>query len=571
MKAKIELKIKEAIKKIFNKVLDIEVEIPPKIEMGDFAFPCFKIAKEVGKDPKKVAQKIKKELSQPSFIKEIKITGAYLNFVIKREFLFDKIIREVLGENSSFFSPDLKEEKIMIEFISPNSNKPLHIGHLRNACLGNANAKILKQSNKKVTKACLINDKGIPIFKSILAWDKWHSDESPQKNNIKPDHFLGNLYVEYENKLQENPELKEEVQELVQKWENGDSKVIKKWEKINNWFLEGFRESIDQLNFDFDLIQYESKIYKQGREIIKKGLEKGVFKKKEGKIIVDLPEEKFGEDKKALLLREDGTSVYLTQDIGLAVKRFQDHNLDKLLYIVGSEQKNYFKRLFTILELLDYKWSKNCIHIAYGLVNLPQGSMSSRKGNVVKLDELVEEVRKLARKEIKKRYDLPEEKIGERAEKITASAIKFYLLKVTPSKNIKFDPKESISFEGATGPYCQYAYARTQSILKKADKKVKLDEIDFSSLGKKEEIILLKSIMNLSQRIESAAKEFNPAFIADAVYDTAKDFNVFYNKHSVIFADSKKGKESRLALTKATAIAIKKGLALLGIKTLEEM
>ncbi len=576
IKEEITEKTQSLIKDLFNTEVEIELEVPPKVELGDFAFPCFEIAKEIGEDPNSIAQKIKNNFPSLNFIKEVKATGPYLNFIIKREKFFNKIIGDVLRKETDFFSPKLEKEKVMIEFISPNSNKPLHIGHLRNACLGDSNAKILKECNKDVTKACLINDKGVPVFKSILAWMKWHSNETPQKNNIKPDHFLGNLYVEYEKKKEDNPELKEEVQELVQRWEKEDKEIVEKFKNTNQLFLEGFKESIQKLGFDFDLIQFESEVYEEGKKIIKKGLEDNIFKKEKGKIVALLPEEKFGKDKdgkvkKALLLREDGTSVYLTQDVGLAVKRFKEYDLDRLLYVVGSEQKSHFKRLFTVLEQLGYKWSENCTHIPYGLVDLPQGSMSSRKGNVVKLDDLIKKVKDLAREEIEKRYDLKKGELEERAEKIMNAAIKFYLLRVNSSKNIQFDPKASISFEGSTGPYCQYAYARTQSILKKAEIELDYDKIDFSYLGNKEEILLLRKIMELPQKIETAGKEYNPSFVANSVYNIAKDFSVFYNKHSVLFAEDEKTKKARLALTKATSEAIQKGLALLGIDVLKEM
>ncbi|MFW6283395.1 MAG: arginine--tRNA ligase, partial [Minisyncoccales bacterium] len=438
MKKKIELKVKETIKKVFNKELEIQIETPPKLEMGDFAIPCFNLAEKIGEGPNKIANQIKSNFPELNFIKEVKVIGPYLNFTIKKKNLFGETLKSILNSPDDYFLPSLSEEKVMIEFVSPNNNKPLHLGHVRNACLGDATAKILKSCGKKVIKTYLINDKGIPIFKNILAWEKWHPNEAPADIKKKPDHFLGDLYVKYEQKKKENPNLEEEVQELEKKWENKDKKTLTEWKMMNDWFLKGFKESIKKLNISFDLIQKESELYKEGKKIVEQGIEKDLFKKEGEGIIFTLPEDKFGLDpnekpKFALLLRNDGTSLYLTQDLGVAVKRFKEYNLDQLIYVVGSEQKEHFQRLFTILEALEYKWSKNCFHLSYGLVDLPEGSMSSRKGNVVTLDELVEKIKKLAKKEIKKRHELTEEKIEERSKKIMNAAIKFYLLKVNSS------------------------------------------------------------------------------------------------------------------------------------------
>jgi len=403
---------------------------------------------------------------------------------------------------------------------------------------------------------------------------------------MKGDYFVGHWYVRYNQELQNNPELENEIQEMLRKWENGDKEILKLWKKMNEWVYAGWETTLEELNFKFDIIDYESKNYKSGKDIIAKGLEKGVFEKNEsGAVIFNLPEKEFGLDKdgnakKITLAREDGTSVYITQDIGTAVFRAEKYNLDRLIYVVGLEQVYHFQCLLKILKSLGYKWAKNLFHLSYGMITLPEGKMKSREGKVVDDDDLIKEIKELASKEVRKRISaqggpasgwekISDEEINERARKIALGAIKFYFLRVGANQNIEFNPQESVSFDGFTGPYCQYAYARIASILRKrGDEK----NIDFKILGNNlEERELIKKIIEFPDLIKKSASEYNPSIIAVNTFETAQLFNKFYQKRKVLSAETEELKNARLALIQAVQILLKVGLNLLGIEVLEKM
>ncbi|MDP2951462.1 MAG: arginine--tRNA ligase, partial [bacterium] len=420
---------------------------------------------------------------------------------------------------------------------------------------------------------------------SMLAWLKWGQGETPETAKMKGDHFVGKWYVRYAVEEEKDPELKNEIQVMLKKWEQGDKKTMALWEKMNTWVYVGFEETYKRFGLEFDAFFYESQTYKLGKDIVEDGLKKGILQKEEdGSAIAVLPEKEFGLDQngklnKKVLLRADGTSVYTTQDLGTAVLKFKKYGLDKSIYVVGSEQDYHFKCLFEILKQLSFDFVKECFHLSYGMVYLPEGKMKSREGKVVDADTLIKEMEEMAKEEIKKRdlkKALSSAEIAERANKIAIGAIKFYLLTPNAKSDIHFDPKESLSFEGKTGPYCQYAFARTRSILRKAKSieqkaKSKTKQIDFSLLKEKEALALLQALLKLKTSFKEADKELNPAKLALAVYDLSATFSHFYQQLPIIDIKELKLTQARLKLVEATSRALKEGLNLLGIETLDEM
>lgn len=588
LREKIIERLEETIEKALGeKPENLNISFPGNPEFGDFTLECFSLAKKFQKSPAEIALLIASGIVKDEIIEKASAAGPYLNLKITNAALFSTV-EEVLKEKDDFGNSKNKE-KVMIEYLGPNTNKPLHLGHARNGSLGTALSNIFKKAGFETLRANIINDRGVHICKSMLAYQKWGENSTPQSLNMKSDHFIGYWYVKYNQELASNPELDQEVQEMLQKWENGDEEILTLWKKMNEWVYAGWETTLNEMGFKFDVINHESETYKLGKDIIEKGLEKGVFEKNEnGAVIFNLPEKEFGlnkdgSTKKVTLLRPDGTSVYITQDIGTAVSRTEEHNLDRLIYVVANEQDYHFRCLFKILDSLDYDWAKNLYHLSYGIVKLPEGRMKSREGKVVDTDDLIQELKNLAREELKKRY--AEEKIDardfeERARKIAIGAIKFYFLRVGAKEDIEFNPKESISFDGFTGPYCQYAYARIASILRKdlsfraipplAGESRNL--IDLSLLGENlEERELAKKIIEFPNLIKKSALEYNPSIIAVNVFETAQLFNKFYQKHKVLNAETEELKNSRLALIQAVQTILKVGLNLLGIETLEQM
>ncbi len=541
-----------------TKAEKIQLEIPPDPKLGDYAFPCFQISKE----PEKKAKELIKKLKLPGIIEKVEATGPYLNFFINKEELTKLILNEILKEN--YGCKDIgKNKKIMVEFSSPNSNKPLHIGHLRNQAIGTSISNLLTSTNHKVIKANLINDRGIHICKAMLAYKKWGKNKTP---DIKPDHFVGNFYVLYNKKSIESEKYEKEVRKLLQLWENKDPETIELWKKMRDWCIEGFKQTYKLTNTEFDVWLFESDLYGKAISIVKEGISNNVFQNDEtGAVIADL--EKYGLGKK-IILRSDNTSLYITNDLYLTKYKFENYKLDKSYWVVASEQDLYFKQLFRILKLLNYKFATNCYHISYGLVKLPEGKMKSREGKVVDADDLIEDLTKLAKEEIKKRNkNLTKEELTKRALKIALAAINYYLVKVEPSKEILFKPEEAISFEGDTGPYIQYAYARASSILKKA----KLSLSKRLIIKEKEEIELIKHLSKFPEVIEDSTNKLKPYLIANYVYELAKKFSNFYEKCPCIEEKDATLKNTRLRIVKATRSIIKKSLNILDIEALEEM
>ncbi len=581
-------RIEHAAEKTFGTApKDLSLVYPPGVDMGDFACGCFPMAKQYRQSPTDIAQKIAKAVEPDEIIQKIDATGPYINIKISSAVLFGRICSDIILKQEKFCSLNQGPQKrVMVEYLSPNTNKPLHLGHLRNGALGMAVANLLTSAGHHVVKANLINNRGVHICKSMLAWQRWGNGTTPESENIKGDHFVGKWYVKFAQEAEKDPSLESEVQKMLQQWESGDPETIKLWKMMNEWVYKGFSETYEKFGLEFDVFYYESETYKLGKDIIVQGLEKQIFHKvlrDDGtgeNVVFHLPVEKFGrekngEPKKITVLRDDGTSLYMTQDLGTAVLKAAEHHLDQSIYVVGSEQVHHFQCLFEILKALNYPWSDGCYHLSYGMVYLPEGKMKSREGKVVDADDLIREIENLAAQEISRRNEenpLSDTELKIRSEIIGRAAIKFYLLRVRAMQDIHFDPQESISFDGFTGPYCQYAYARISGILRNAeDLGLTAEYGDTTHLGNEEELQLIRQLIRFPEEFEISVKELTPSRLAVHVFNTAKAFNQFYNKHQVIHADTKESAKGRLLLIKAAGIALKTGLNLLGIDVLERM
>ena len=561
---------KEAIAKILAKQTKLKedeilsiLEVPSNPELGDIAFPCFKLSSIYKKNPIEIAKELESKIKITKDLEKIKATGPYLNFFLEKSNLAIEVIKKILKEKEKF-GTEKNKQTIMIEFPSPNTNKPLHLGHLRNMSLGESVSRILEHQGNKIIRANLNNDRGVHICKSMYAYEKWGKNKTPESEKIKSDHLIGDYYVMFSKAAKENPALEEEAQKILQKWESGDKKTIALWKKMNKWAFDGFKETYKLFGIKHDKQYYESEIYGQGKELAQEGLNKNIFIKKDNAIIADLTDEKLGEK---VILRADGTSIYITQDMYLATLKDKEYKLDGSIYVVANEQDYHFQVLFTILKKFGYKFTKNLHHLSYGMVELPEGRMKSREGTVVDADDLILETQKLAKTEIKKRFPkLSEKELNIRSLKIALSAIKFMLLKTDHVKNIIFNPNEAISFEGDTGPYIQYSYARASSILKKSKKK---PEIKLTSkILKEKEILLIKKLAEFPEVIENAQRNLSPSIISNYTLELAHIFNEFYHQTKVLDSENE---IFLLALVESFRIVCKKSLYLLGIETVEEM
>jgi len=532
------------------------IEVPPRLEMGDFAFPCFGLAKEMKKSPVEIAKDL---ASKIKFEGRVEAAGAYVNFFIDKKKFALGVLARVRDEG--FGAVDLnKGKRVGIEFPSPNTNKPLHVGHLRNMAIGGAVSNLVRNSGAEVFHLNLFNDRGILISKSMVGYERFGEGKSPEDLGVKGDKFVGDLYIKFSRESKENPELEELAKEKLRLWEAGDAETLKLWGKMNDWVYGGMQVTFDKFGLGkFDKVYYESKMYKEGRELVEKGLEKGVFVKKDDAVIVDLESEGLGEK---VFLRSDGTSVYITQDLFLAEKKVDDFGLDSSYYVVGSDQEYHFKVLFSVLEKLGLK--RDWRHLSYGMVSLPTGKMSSREGTAVGADELIAETEEIARKGILERSVGDVDDLDERALKIALAAIKYALLKVDIHKGIAFDTKKALAFEGDTGPYLLYSYARASSILRKvkSSAEVVVGELEVS------EVKLLKKIDCFEDVVRRASEISAPNLVANYCFELAQDFNEFYHACPVLGGE-KEG--FRLAVVEVFRKTIGKGLELLGIDILEEM
>ena len=560
---------------------------------GNLTLVVFPFLKTSRKKPEDTAQDIGQWLQQNTqVISQFNVVKGFLNLVIAPaawiSLLNDINSDEHFGEKQATEDSPL----VMIEYSSPNTNKPLHLGHVRNNLLGWSLAQIQAANGNRVVKTNIVNDRGIHICKSMLAWLKWGNGETPETSGKKGDHLIGDYYVAFdkhyreeikelvaqgmdEEKAKQEAPLIKEAHEMLVKWEQNDPEVRALWEKMNSWVYAGFDETYKALGVGFDKIYYESQTYLKGKAKVEEGLEKGLFERHEDNSVwADLTNE--GLDQK-LLLRSDGTSVYMTQDIGTAEMRFQDYPIDKMIYVVGNEQNYHFQVLSILLDRLGFKWGKELVHFSYGMVELPNGKMKSREGTVVDADDLIQAMIEGARKvseEAGKSKDLSEEERNEIARICGMGALKYFILKVDARKNMLFNPEESIDFNGNTGPFIQYTYARIRSILRKAEEQgITVPEAlnTQESPVNQKEIDLIQKMNAYSAAVEQAGKDYSPSGIANYCYELTKEFNSWYHDYSVLNAEDEATKLTRLVLAKNVAKIIRNGMALLGIEVPERM
>lgn len=517
------------------------------------------------------------------------VIKGFLNIVIEPTF-WTQVLRHIESTPDYGFKPVTDDSPlVMVEYSSPNTNKPLHLGHVRNNLLGYSLAEILKACGNRVVKTNIVNDRGIHICKSMLAWQKWGNGITPEKAGKKGDHLIGDFYVlfdkHYKSELdslinsgmtKEEAEaaspLMQEARAMLRAWEEGDSEVRSLWAMMNRWVYDGFDATYRRMGVDFDKIYYESDTYLQGKELVLRGLEEGkMYRREDGSVWADLTPQ--GLDHK-LLLRSDGTSVYMTQDIGTARLRYQDYPIDKMIYVVGNEQNYHFQVLALLLDRLGFKWGKDLVHFSYGMVELPEGKMKSREGTVVDADDLMNEMVSTARTvsaELGKLDGCTPEEIDAITETVGLGALKYFLLKVDPRKNMMFNPKESIDFNGNTGPFIQYTYARIRSVLRRAAEQG-MDITDYTPVAPgQREITLIQRLADFPSVVSEAGASYSPALIANYVYELVKEYNQFYHDCSILREENPQVRSMRLALSDATARIIKRGMSLLGINVPERM
>ncbi len=582
--------IEKAVQALFDIAIDkVEFQTTRKEFEGDITMVIFPLLKVIKSNPVELGNKIGNYLVENvSEVSKFNVVSGFLNIVISDEYYLN-FFNEIRGnEKFGFVTPSADDKAVMVEYSSPNTNKPLHLGHVRNNLLGYSVAEIIKASGKKVYKTQIINDRGIHICKSMLAWQKFGNGETPASTGLKGDKLVGNYYVAFdkeykveiaqliaqgktEDEAKKQAPIIIEAQEMLLKWEAGDEEVISLWKTMNQWVYDGFETTYKNLGVDFDQYYYESNTYLLGKDVVQIGLEKGVFEKDpDGSVWIDLTDE--GLDRK-IVLRSDGTAVYMTQDIGTAIQRVKDFpDVGGMVYTVGNEQDYHFKVLFLILKKLGFDWSKNLFHLSYGMVDLPSGKMKSREGTVVDADDLMQEMTDTAQKiseDLGKLDGFSAEEKAKLFKTIGLGALKYYILKVDPKKRILFDPEESVDFAGNTGPFIQYTYARIQSIIRKAN-------FDFStnpkieSLHEKEKE-LLKQIELFPEVIQNAAQNHSPALIANYTYDLVREYNSFYQTVSILGEEDLDKKIFRVQLSKKVAETIASAFQLMGIEVPERM
>ncbi len=588
----IEQQAKMAVENAFGVTIEhIEFQPTRKDFEGDITLVTFPMLKQVRTNPAQLGQLIGEQLMKNiAEVEKFNVVQGFLNIVLNDGYYLKDFLEIVKSNNFGRFDAGEDSQSIMVEYSSPNTNKPLHLGHIRNNLLGYSVSEILKASGKKVYKTQIINDRGIHICKSMVAWERFGNGETPESTGLKGDKLVGKYYVifdkEYKKEVAElaasgmtEEEAKNEAEILKQakamllKWEANDPQVVALWEKMNSWVYSGFEKTYNALGVDFDKNYYESDTYLLGKDVVAKGIEKGVFYKKEdGSVWIDLTQE--GLDEK-IVLRSDGTAVYMTQDIGTAIQRVKDFDIDGMVYTVGNEQDYHFKVLFLILKKLGFEWSNYLYHLSYGMVDLPSGKMKSREGTVVDADDLIEQMTLTAKaisEELGKLDEYSEEEKAELYKIIGLGALKYYILKVDPKKRILFNPEESVDFQGNTGPFIQYTYARIQSILRKAEfdrsEEFKFN-LEYSLHAKEKELI--KQLQLYPETVMLAAENHSPALIANYTYDLVKEFNSFYQNVTILGTEDLNEKKFRVYLSKAVADVIKSAFGLLGIEVPERM
>lgn len=530
----------------------------PRGQKGDLAMKFFQLTKSEGQSPVQIAERIAEALADCDFVEKTEVAGPYLNLYFAPEQFFENVFNTPLVGDTS------KGESIVMEFSGPNTNKPLHLGHMRNHALGISVSNLLESVGATVHRVNIINDRGVHICKSMLAYQKWGNNKQPNK---KSDHFVGDWYVRFDQESKKNETLINEAKEMLLKWEQGDEEVKKLWKQMSDWALEGHAETYIRQGIHFEKAYKESEYYTTGKKIAEEGLKKGVFqKRKDGAIVIDLEDE--GLDEK-VVLRADGTSIYLTQDLAVATARMQDFKPDQMMYVVADEQNYHFKVLFSCLNKLGLIEPKHLHHLGYGLVNLPDGRMKSREGTVVDADNLMDELHDLAAEEISKRHDdWKKDEIDDTAEKIQDAAWKFFLLQTSPKKSITFDAKKSIAFEGATGPYLQYAAVRIQSILRKAGEQLKTNAAEH--LGEEEKLLGAK-ILSFPDVLNRAAENLNPTYVVTYLLELAQDWSSYYAVNSVLKAETPELIGARVTLAEKVLNVLEKGMEVLGFQAPERM
>ncbi|MCX2680501.1 arginine--tRNA ligase [Galbibacter sp. EGI 63066] len=626
--------VQEAVRSIFEKELEtVELQATRKEFEGDITVVVFPMLRTVKGNPQHIGEEIGAYLTaNVAEIEKFNVVKGFLNLVIADGFFLDFFNNIKKESKYGFTTPEADGKAVMVEYSSPNTNKPLHLGHIRNNLLGYSVAEILKASGKKVYKTQIINDRGIHICKSMLAWQKFGNGETPESTGLKGDKLVGNYYVKFDQELKKeaklyfdkfrknelpqnlisqnkkailnlNSEIESNLKsgtaeslkkakelektmftvaagftslssqafQMLRKWEAGDEEVVTLWKKMNGWVYKGFSETYENLGVDFDKLYYESDTYLLGKDVVADGLERGIFYKKEdGSVWIDLTDE--GLDEK-IVLRADGTAVYMTQDIGTAIQRVKDHpDVGGMVYTVGNEQDYHFKVLFLILKKLGFSWAENLYHLSYGMVDLPSGKMKSREGTVVDADDLIVEMTETAGEiasELGKLDGFTTVEKQELYKTIGLGALKYYILKVDPKKRILFDPKESIDFQGNTGPFIQYTYARIQSILRKSDFDYNQEMTGYPLHEKEKELI--KQLQLFPEVVQLAAESYSPALVANYVYDLVKAFNSFYQNVSILGTEDDKERIFRVQLSKKVGEVIADALSLLGIQVPERM
>lgn len=584
-----------AINELYGSVVDktqITLQRTKKEFKGHYTLVTFPLLKISRKNPESTAQEIGLYLSQNStIVSEYNVIKGFLNLSVSTQKWLELL--QSIDSDSNYGFTEVEEDAplFMVEYSSPNTNKPLHLGHVRNNLLGHALSEVLSANGKNVVKTNIVNDRGIHICKSMLAWKKWGKDVTPESSGKKGDHLTGDFYVLFDQnykkeiaelqskgltkeEAEEKSELMAEVREMLLKWEDNDAETVNLWKMMNNWVYAGFDDTYEQMGVSFDKIYYESETYLAGKEEVLRGLEEGVFyKKPDGSVWADLTSH--GLDHK-LLLRSDGTSVYMTQDIGTAKLRFDDYQINRMIYVVGNEQDYHFKVLSIILDMLGFEFGKGLVHFSYGMVELPEGKMKSREGTVVDADDLMAEMINTAREtsqELGKLDDATDEEVEAISRMIGLGALKYFILKVDPKKNMTFNPKESIDFNGNTGPFIQYTHARIHSVLRKADEqKIDIPETINTSikLSEKEEG-LIQLLAEFKTVIKQSAEEYNVSLIANYIYDLAKEYNQFYHDYTILKEENEDIRNFRLLLSKNVAHTISKGMLLFGIEVPERM
>ena len=610
MEQRLQQVVADIIEKLYGQKVEaksIQVTVTRKDQNGDYTVVVFPLLKISKKAPDVTGQEIGQAIVDTvSEVASFEVIKGFLNLTLSKSYWAGILNDAAKNDKYGFKEADDKSPLVMIEYSSPNTNKPLHLGHIRNNLLGYSLSRLIAVNGNKVVKTNIVNDRGIHICKSMLAWQKWGNGCTPESLNQKGDHLVGDYYVKFDKEfkaevksiLENDPEVKaivaeddektaearkaaaeaksplmQEARQMLVKWEAGDPEIRSLWEKMNTWVYAGFDETYKMLGVDFDKIYYESNTYKEGKELVLKGLEEGKFyREADGSVWADLTNE--GLDKK-ILLRKDGTSVYMTQDIGTAKLRFRDFPIDKMIYVVGNEQNYHFQVLSILLDRIGFKWGKELVHYSYGMVELPEGKMKSREGTVVDADDLVADMISTARemsKELGKLDGYTEAEAEEVYRILALGALKYFILKVDPKKTMTFNPKESIDFNGNTGPFVQYAYARIQSVLRKASDngfeipaEANADELE----GK--ELQLLRQIQQFPIVVAEAGSVYSPALIANFAYDLAKEYNQFYHDYPIMKEENTAKRSNRLLISKVVAQVIKNAMWILGIDVPERM